>query len=108
MPSSQEVREATAHWGGAAAVAQGLILHAQHERTLGTPDSKQRKQIRDGVFERAIQCEYLSVHLLAPRTRIVVAGDAEVAMEHIDYREECGGFAVRNGEKSPAPSSPIG
>jgi len=37
MPSSQEVLEATAHWGGAAAVAQGLILHAQHERTLGTP-----------------------------------------------------------------------
>jgi DNA-3-methyladenine glycosylase II len=37
MPSSQEVREATAHWGAAAAMAQGLILHAQHERTLGTP-----------------------------------------------------------------------
>jgi DNA-3-methyladenine glycosylase II len=52
MPSSQEVREATAHWGGGAAVAQGLILHAQHERTLGTPatamaaQSSARTQIR--------------------------------------------------------------
>jgi DNA-3-methyladenine glycosylase II len=34
MPSPEEVREATAHWGGASAMAQGLILHAQHERTL--------------------------------------------------------------------------
>ncbi len=34
MPSPEEVREATAHWGGASAMAQGLVLHAQHERTL--------------------------------------------------------------------------
>lgn len=34
MPSPEEVREATAHWRGAAAMAQGLVLHAQHERTL--------------------------------------------------------------------------
>jgi DNA-3-methyladenine glycosylase II len=34
MASPQEVRQATAHWGRAAALAQGLLLHAQHERTL--------------------------------------------------------------------------
>ena len=34
MPSPDEVREATAHWGTAAALAQGLLLHAQHEKTL--------------------------------------------------------------------------
>lgn len=34
MPSPEEVRDATAHWGGASAMAQGLALHAQHERTL--------------------------------------------------------------------------
>jgi DNA-3-methyladenine glycosylase II len=34
MPSPEEVRHATAHWGLAAAMAQGLILHAQHEKTL--------------------------------------------------------------------------
>jgi DNA-3-methyladenine glycosylase II len=34
MPSPDEVREATAHWGAAAALAQGLLLHAQHEKTL--------------------------------------------------------------------------
>jgi DNA-3-methyladenine glycosylase II len=35
MPSPVEVREATAHWGKASAMAQGLLLHSQHERTLG-------------------------------------------------------------------------
>ncbi|MBV8356472.1 MAG: DNA-3-methyladenine glycosylase 2 family protein [Deltaproteobacteria bacterium] len=34
MASPEEVRQATAHWGGAAALAQGLLLHAQHEKTL--------------------------------------------------------------------------
>ena len=34
MPSPDEVREATAPWGAAAALAQGLLLHAQHEKTL--------------------------------------------------------------------------
>jgi len=34
MPTPEEVRRATAHWGGAAALAQGLLLHAQHEKTL--------------------------------------------------------------------------
>jgi DNA-3-methyladenine glycosylase II len=34
MPSPDEVREATVHWGAAAALAQGLLLHAQHEKTL--------------------------------------------------------------------------
>jgi DNA-3-methyladenine glycosylase II len=34
MPSPDEVREATAHWGAAAALAQGMLLHAQHEKTL--------------------------------------------------------------------------
>jgi len=34
MPSPDEVREATAHWGPASAMAQGLLLHAQHEKTL--------------------------------------------------------------------------
>jgi DNA-3-methyladenine glycosylase II len=34
MASPEEVRRATAHWGHAAALAQGLLLHAQHEKTL--------------------------------------------------------------------------
>lgn len=34
MPSPEEVRQATAHWGPASAMAQGLLLHAQHEKTL--------------------------------------------------------------------------
>ncbi len=34
MPTPQEVRQATAHWGRAAALAQALLLHAQHEKTL--------------------------------------------------------------------------
>jgi len=34
MASPEEVRRATAHWGRAAALAQGLLLHAQHEKTL--------------------------------------------------------------------------
>jgi len=34
MATPQEVRQATAHWGRAAALAQGLLLHAQHEKTL--------------------------------------------------------------------------
>lgn len=34
MPSPDEVRAATAHWGAAAAFAQELLLHAQHLRTL--------------------------------------------------------------------------
>ena len=34
MASPKEVRQATAHWGRAAALAQGLLLHAQHEKTL--------------------------------------------------------------------------
>jgi DNA-3-methyladenine glycosylase II len=35
MPSPDEVRQATAHWGDAAALAQELLLHAQHLKTLG-------------------------------------------------------------------------
>jgi DNA-3-methyladenine glycosylase II len=34
IATPQEVRQATAHWGSAAAIAQGLLLHAQHEKTL--------------------------------------------------------------------------
>jgi DNA-3-methyladenine glycosylase II len=34
MPSPEEALEATAHWGGAGAFAQELLLHAQHEKTL--------------------------------------------------------------------------
>ncbi|HJU09397.1 MAG TPA: hypothetical protein VJ728_00900 [Candidatus Binataceae bacterium] len=34
MATPEEVRLATAHWGRAAALAQGLLLHAQHEKTL--------------------------------------------------------------------------
>jgi DNA-3-methyladenine glycosylase II len=41
MPTPEEVRDATAHWGKATAMAQGLVLHAQHERTLeATVDAK--------------------------------------------------------------------
>jgi DNA-3-methyladenine glycosylase II len=34
MASPAEVRRVTAHWGRTAALAQGLLLHAQHEQTL--------------------------------------------------------------------------
>jgi DNA-3-methyladenine glycosylase II len=34
MATPEEVRKATAHWGRAAGLAQGLLLHAQHEKTL--------------------------------------------------------------------------
>jgi DNA-3-methyladenine glycosylase II len=34
MPTPEEARRATAHWGRAAALAQALLLHAQHEKTL--------------------------------------------------------------------------
>ena len=34
MPSPDEVRTATAHWGTAATFAQELLLHAQHLKTL--------------------------------------------------------------------------
>jgi DNA-3-methyladenine glycosylase II len=34
LASPEQVREATAHWGSAAALAQGLLLHGQHEKTL--------------------------------------------------------------------------
>jgi DNA-3-methyladenine glycosylase II len=34
MPSPDEVRAATAHWGAAAAFGQELLLHAQHLKTL--------------------------------------------------------------------------
>jgi DNA-3-methyladenine glycosylase II len=34
MATPEEVRCSTAHWGRAAALAQGLLLHAQHEKTL--------------------------------------------------------------------------
>lgn len=34
MPTPDEVRRATAHWGAATALAQELLLHAQHQKTL--------------------------------------------------------------------------
>lgn len=34
MPTPDEVRAATAHWGAATALAQELLLHAQHLQTL--------------------------------------------------------------------------
>jgi DNA-3-methyladenine glycosylase II len=37
MPTPKEVRAATAHWGAATALAQELLLHAQHQKTLETP-----------------------------------------------------------------------
>ena len=37
MPSPDEVRQATAHWGSAAALAQELLLHVQHLKTLPNP-----------------------------------------------------------------------
>jgi DNA-3-methyladenine glycosylase II len=46
MPSPNEVREATSHWGLAAALAQGLLLHAQHEKTLETAVAKRAQRRR--------------------------------------------------------------
>jgi DNA-3-methyladenine glycosylase II len=48
MPTPDEVREATAHWGTAAALAQELLLHAQHLKTLeaapaSVPASRSRR-----------------------------------------------------------------
>jgi DNA-3-methyladenine glycosylase II len=49
MPTPYEVRSATAHWGAAAALAQELLLHAQHLKTLeanravATPETKPRR-----------------------------------------------------------------
>jgi DNA-3-methyladenine glycosylase II len=37
LPSPDEVRQATAHWGDAAAFAQEFLLHAQHLKTLPNP-----------------------------------------------------------------------
>jgi DNA-3-methyladenine glycosylase II len=34
MATPEEVRCATLHWGGASGLAQALLLHAQHEKTL--------------------------------------------------------------------------
>lgn len=34
IATREEVLHATSHWGRAAALAQGLLLHAQHEKTL--------------------------------------------------------------------------
>ncbi len=42
MPSPDEVRNATAHWGDAAAFAQEFLLHAQHLKTLPTTESPSR------------------------------------------------------------------
>ena len=36
MPTADEVRQATSHWGAATAFAQELLLHAQHLKTLDT------------------------------------------------------------------------
>jgi DNA-3-methyladenine glycosylase II len=49
MPTPEEVRSATAHWGAAAAFAQELLLHAQHLKTLeaapgvSAPETKPRR-----------------------------------------------------------------
>jgi DNA-3-methyladenine glycosylase II len=37
IASPEEVRQATAHWGGAAGFAQEWLLYAQHEKTLDPP-----------------------------------------------------------------------
>jgi DNA-3-methyladenine glycosylase II len=37
MPSESEVRQATAHWGASAGVAQALLLHALSQGTLSGP-----------------------------------------------------------------------
>jgi len=39
MPSPDEVRQATADWGSVAALAQELLLHAQHLKTLNAVTS---------------------------------------------------------------------
>ncbi len=40
LPSEDEVRKATAHWGGSAAIAQALLLHALVEKTLDHPQAE--------------------------------------------------------------------
>jgi DNA-3-methyladenine glycosylase II len=49
MPTPDEVRSATLHWGAATALAQELLLHAQHLKTLeanpavAAPETKPRR-----------------------------------------------------------------
>jgi len=43
-----------------------------------------------GVLQRTIEQDHLAAHLLAPVARVIVAIDAEVRMQHIDHRQECG------------------
>jgi DNA-3-methyladenine glycosylase II len=52
MPSPDEVHKATAHWGAAAALAQGLLLHAQHEKTL-VPRAALPKKLASPARKRA-------------------------------------------------------
>ena len=78
----QRLVEALAHEdaldGFQGAALANLRVHMR-KRVVTFDDAEQRKEVRECVFERAIQREYPSVHLLTPGALIVIAGDLEVA-----------------------------
>src|ERR1700722_10925489 len=72
-----------------------LPVHLR-KRVATFDDSKQRKEVRNCVFEGAIQREYLAVHFLAPGVLIFFSVDLEVTVQKIDYRQKCRSLAVQD------------
>ncbi|HKV54118.1 MAG TPA: hypothetical protein VJN94_05685 [Candidatus Binataceae bacterium] len=69
MPTPDEVREATAHWGRAAALAQGLLLHAQHERSLHAYAAAQPGTVPSPGFKTRPSARRTQPHQEAKRGR---------------------------------------
>jgi len=61
---------------------------------FGFLDSKQRKDVRQRVFQRMIQFQYLSDDFLAPLPRIILGNDSQVVAQKFDYRQICRGLAM--------------
>ena len=66
------------------------------QRVVTLGNAKQGIEVRQSVFQRAVENHYLAGDLLAPGALVIFRSDLEVAFEQVDYRQIGRSLAVRD------------
>jgi hypothetical protein len=72
-----------------------LRVHLR-QRIVAVGDAEQAEQVRQGIFEAAIERDHAACNLFTPLAAVVAGVDTEVAVQEIDHRKIRARFAVRD------------
>ena len=82
----------------ARAAASNGSVHLVEAR-VARRNSEQREQMRQRIFERAVERQHLAGDLFAPRALVVTVGDTKISFEQVDHRQIRRRLAVRERKR---------